>query len=127
MRLFCLAFSVLLCAGLSQAAPQWHVPQKGGAERAQIMTALRNKLAEYDPQSRELVFVVKELCVADKAGWLSVEAQSRDGQSQLEPIQAVLKYGKSGWVVSTLACAEEECRKGSDAVALRARVNPQCL
>ena len=117
---------LLLVAGISHAADAWHVPAKGSAERAQIMDALRTELATFDPENRNLIFVVTELCVSDKAGWLSVEPHTRDGQNQLEPVHAVLKRRAEQWTVSRLACGEEECPKDTDPAALRTRVNPHC-
>lgn len=126
MKFASIALSLLLVVSTSSAAAAWYSPPKGSAERAQIMDALRAKLATFDPARRDLVFVVKELCLSSGNGWLAVEPQSRDGQTRLEPIQASLKRGKSGWAVTTLACAEEDCAKGTDAKAIRARINPQC-
>ena len=90
------------------------------------MDALRAKLSSFDPASRDLVFVVKDLCLSSGNGWLAVEPQSRDGQNRLEPLQLSLKRSKSGWVVAALACAEENCAKDTDAKAIRARINPKC-
>lgn len=90
------------------------------------MAALRAQLATYDATHRDLIFVVKELCVSPGAGWLLVEPQSRDGEKRLEPVQASLKRGQSGWRVETIACGEEECPKGTDPEAVRSRVKPLC-
>lgn len=116
----------LLFASVSNAGPTWRSPPKGSIERAQIMDALRAKLSTFDATSNRLVFVVKELCLSAQNGWLAVEPQSRDGQNRLEPVQASLYHGPSGWAVATIACGEEDCPKGTDAKALRAAVNPQC-
>ncbi len=121
----CAAF-LFVFAGVCSAAAPWYAPPKGGAERAQIMDALRAKLSTFDPASRDLIFVVKALCVSPAVGWLSVEPQSRDGKNRVEALQATLTRGKAGWDVATLACAEADCAKGTDAKALRARINPQC-
>jgi hypothetical protein len=118
--------TLALVSGVCSASTLWHTPPKGSAERAQIMDALRAKLTTFDPANRDLIFVVKELCVSPAAGWVSVEPQSRDGKNRLEAIQASLKRNKSDWSVDTVACTEEDCAKGTDAKALRARVNPQC-
>lgn len=126
MKLSSVALSLLLFTCICSASPPWYSPPKGSAERAQIMAALRAKLSTYDPASHDLVFVVKELCVSASAGWLAVEPQSRNGQNRLEPFQASLKRSKSRWVVDTLACGEEDCAKGTDPNALRARVDPSC-
>lgn len=126
MKLRFCAASLLLIASVCSAAAPWYMPPKGSAERTQIMDALRTKLSTFDPASRDLIFVVKELCVSGNSGWLSVAPQSRDRQNRLEPLQATLTRGKAGWGVAILACAEEDCAKGTDAQALRARINPQC-
>ena len=126
MKLRSFAAALVLLSGLCSAAPDWYSPPKGDAERAQIMDALRAELGSFDPANRDLVFVVSELCVSSSAGWLSVEPQSRDGKNHLEPVHAVLKRGKSGWLVERLACGEEECPKGTDPEALRAKIKPRC-
>lgn len=118
--------TVVLVSGIGLAAPPWSAPPKGSAERAQIMDALRAKLATFDPANKDLIFVVKALCVSPTSGWLSVEPQSRDGKNRLEAVQVSLKRSQSGWGVDTIACTEEDCAKGTDATALRARINPQC-
>jgi hypothetical protein len=118
--------TLALVSGVGHAAPPWSAPPKGSAERVQIMDALRAKLSRFDPANKDLIFVVKELCVSPAAGWLSVEPQSRDGKNRLEAVQASLKRNKSSWSVDTVACTEEDCAKGTDAKALRARANPQC-
>jgi hypothetical protein len=125
-RAAALMATLALVSGVGHAAPPWSAPLKGSAERAQIMDALRAKLSRFDPANKDLIFVVKELCVSPAAGWLSVEPQSRDGKNRLEAIQASLKRNKSSWSVDTVACTEEDCAKGTDAKALRARANPQC-
>ena len=126
MKLRSCAASLLVFAAVCSAAAPWYAPPKGSAERAQLMDALRARLSTFDPASRDLIFVVKELCVSPALGWLSVEPQSRDGKNRLEALQATLTRGKAGWAVATLACAEEDCAKGTDAKALRAIINPQC-
>jgi hypothetical protein len=118
--------TLALLSGVCCASTPWHTPPKGSAERAQIIDALRAKLSTFDPANKDLIFVVKELCVSPSTGWLSVEPQSRDGKNRLEPLQASLTRGKSAWNVDTLACVKEDCAKGTDPKALRARVNPLC-
>ena len=118
-----LAFAFVVA---SPAQADWHVPEKGSAERAEIMDALRTKLATFDPANHDLVFVVQELCVSDKSGWIAVEPRSRDGQGQFESVQAVLAHKSAVWSVGQIACGEEECAKGTDAEALRRKVAPQC-
>jgi hypothetical protein len=118
--------TLALLSGVCCASTPWHTPPKGSAERAQIMDALRAKLSTFDPANKDLIFVVKELCVSPTAGWLSAEPQSRDGKNRLEAVQVSLKRSQSGWSVDTVACTEEDCAKGTDAKALRARANPQC-
>ena len=119
-------FFSLAILGVSPARADWHVPEKGSAERTEIMDALRTKMASFDPANRDLVFVVHELCVSDQSGWIDVEPHSRDGNSQFEPIQAVLMHKSTGWTVRQIACGEEECTKGTDADALRRSVAPRC-
>ena len=116
----------VLTSSLCSASPPWYTPAKGNSERVQIMDALRAHLATFDASGNDLIFVVKELCVSPAAGWLSVAPQSRDGKNRREAVQASLKRGISGWRVVAIACGEEECPKGTDAKALRARVKPQC-
>ncbi len=116
----------LLIGSICGASPPWYEPAKGSAERAQIMDALRAHLATYDATNSDLIFVVKELCVSPVAGWLAVEPQSRNGKNRLEPVAASLKRGKSAWRVDAIACGEEDCPKGTDPQALRARINPLC-
>lgn len=116
----------LACGSASPALADWRVPEKGSAERSEIMDALRAKMATFDPANRGLIFVVQELCVSDKSGWISAEPRSRDGQSQFEPIQAVLTRRSAAWSVGQIACGEEECAKGTDAEALRRKVAPRC-
>ena len=122
-----LAISLTLLAScISSASPPWYAPAKGSDERAQIMDALRAQLRTLDAANKDLIFVVKELCVSPTVGWLAVEPQSRDGKNRLEAVQASLTRSKSGWHVATIACGEEDCPKGTDAKALRARVKPLC-
>lgn len=116
----------LLGSSICSASTPWHTPAKGSNERAQIMDALRARLATYDATHSGLIFVVKELCVSPAAGWLAVEAQSRDGKNRLEAVHASLNRGTSGWRVETIACGEQDCPKSTDPEALRARVNPLC-
>lgn len=122
---FLLVMSALF-SQLAAAQVQWRTPERGSAERAQVMDALRTKLGEFDSNASQLVFVVKELCVGDSKGWLSVEPQSRDGSNKFEPVQASLKRSKSLWTIEQLACAEADCAEGTDGHALRARVKPMC-
>ena len=122
-----IACSFLTLLALSAPAlADWHVPEKGSVERTEIMDALRTKMASFDPTNRDLVFVVHKLCISDQSGWIDVEPHSRDGESQFEPIQAVLVHNSTGWTVRQIACGEEECAKGTDADALRRSVAPRC-
>ena len=125
LRSLAISFAVVSSC-ICSASPPWYAPSKGSSERAQIMDALRAQLATYDATNEALIFVVQELCVSPAAGWLSVEPQSRDGKNRLEPVHASLKRGTSGWRVETIACGEEDCAKGTDPQALRARVKPLC-
>jgi hypothetical protein len=111
-------FSVSVGVSVCSASSPWYSPPKGSAERAQIMDALRAKLATYDATNK--------LCLSPSTGWLSVEPQTRDGRDRREIVNARLKRGKSGWDVDALACAEEDCAKGTDAKAMRSRVKPLC-
>ena len=118
--------ALLLFACSAPAFADWHIPAKGCAERTEIIEVLRAKMTTYEPSNRDLVYVVRELCVSDKSGWIEVDPRSPDGQSQFEPIEATLTHKPTGWTVGQIACGEEECAKGTDAAALRKKVAPRC-
>jgi hypothetical protein len=121
-----IAFLSAMLSATVIGQPQWRTPERGSAERAAIMDAMRSTLGEFDTNARELIFVVQELCVSNQRGWVSVDPQSKDGKTKLETTSATLKRVNNQWAVDALACAEAECAKGTDAVALRAQVNPRC-
>ncbi len=116
----------LIASSCANASGNWREPERGSPERGQIMDALRTKLSEFDPAAKELIFVVKSLCVSANTGWLTVDPRSRDGKNQLETTSETLKREKTGWRVDRLACSEAECEKGTDATALKARIQPRC-
>lgn len=117
--------ALTLAASAALADGGWHAPQPGTPERAQIMDTLRTKLAQLDASHRDMVFVVRELCVSSTKGWVTVDPQSADGSNHYEPVSAALKRHKKRWTVD-IACAEESCPAGTSAQAMRKRVHPQC-
>ena len=125
-----LAVVLLVFSVVAHAAGQWRTPQPGEPERAQIMDALRAKLAQQGlaggPQEPKTVFVVREFCISSAKGWVTVDPRSADGSWRGETFSASLKRHKQRWVVDKLACGEEECPPGTDAEALRRRVGPRC-
>ena len=125
-----LAAVLLVSSVVAHAAGQWRTPQPGEPERAQIMDALRAKLAQQGlaggPQEPKTVFVVREFCISSAKGWVTVDPRSADGSWRGETFSASLKRHKQRWVVDELACGEEECPPGTDSEALRRRVGPRC-
>jgi hypothetical protein len=116
--------AILAVAWQVRAAESWHTPTRGTPERQQILDALRAYMHQFDDQP--LRFVVRELCVSERRGWLSVDPQSPDGSSHYETLNAPLKRSGERWTIDALACGEEDCAPGTDADALRAQVAPQC-
>ncbi|NLX18527.1 MAG: hypothetical protein GXY53_04480 [Desulfobulbus sp.] len=131
-RLFLsVSFTVTVLLALSAAvtaisAEGWRTPSPGDPERAQIMDALRTELAQFHPHARQMVFVVRELCISSTSGWLSADPRSADGKNSYETVNATLKRHAQRWVVEEIACGEEDCPPGTDAEALRRRVGPKC-
>jgi len=119
-------FWVLSVVGTAFAVEQWRTPQPRDPERAQIIDALRARLAHFDPQAYQMVFVVRELCISSTKGWLSVDPRSADGRSHYETVNATLKRHRQQWVVEEIACGEEDCPPGTDAEALRRHIDPKC-
>lgn len=107
-------------------AETWHVPAPGSAERAQVMSAVRNELSRFDPNAGDLRFVVHELCVSGKTGWIAAEPRSADGTNHYEPVSASLRKRAGRWVVDSLACTEETCPEGETPEGVRRRVRPAC-
>lgn len=124
IRTFVIGLLVLCPAAAT--ARDWHAPAPGSAERAQVMSALRSKLSTLNPDAGDLRFVVRELCVSDRTGWIATDPQSADGSNHYEPISASLVKRKGRWVVFELACSEVECAAGTSAEEIRRRIGPRC-
>lgn len=91
-----------------------------------MMATLRDELAKFDPNAGDLRFVVRELCLSDKTGWIATEPQSATGENRYEPVNASLRKQRGRWVVDRLACGEEECPAGTTPDEIRRRIDPMC-
>ena len=114
-----------LVSGIANAQA-WHTPARGSVERAQVMAALRTNLSKLDPAARNMRFVVRELCLSDRSGWIVADPRSADGRNQYEPAIASLGKRNGQWVVDRIACEEEECPTGTSSEEIRSRLDPGC-
>ncbi|HQA02178.1 MAG TPA: hypothetical protein PKV34_06890 [Thermomonas sp.] len=119
--------AMLVLCPLLAIAQAWHEPRPGSTERAQVMSALRSELSQYDPDAEKLRFVVRELCLSDTTGWIEADPQSAEGENRYEPVSASLRKRHGNWVVDRLACSEEACDAGTTPGEISRKIHPACM
>ncbi len=83
-----------------------YTPQRGTAERAAIMDALRAEVKKY--HNVDVIFVVRTLKLKDGWAWTITAPMSRDGAGHYEDIIALLHEKDGIWGVEELVCTEVE-------------------
>lgn len=96
------------CAPSSPVSPQTmrcaHTPPAGSGERAAIMDALRGSVLRATGQN--VIFVVRHLKVSNGWAWTVVNPKSAKG-AQLEPLAALMRRGRNGWMASRVLNGDE--------------------
>lgn len=87
-------------------ASEPYTPQRGTAERAAIMDALRVEVKKY--HNIDVLFVVRTLKLKDGWAWAITAPMSKDGANHYEDIVALLHKENSTWNVAELVCMEIE-------------------
>lgn len=87
-------------------ASEPYTPQRGTAERAAIMDALRAEVKKY--HNIDVLFVVHTLKLKDGWAWAITAPMSKDGINHYEDIIALLHEEEDAWKVAELVCTEIE-------------------
>jgi len=87
-------------------ASEPYTPQRGTAERAAIMDALRVEVKKY--HNIDVLFVVRTLKLKDGWAWTITAPMSKDGVNHYEDIVALLHKENGIWGVAELVCTEIE-------------------
>lgn len=97
----------------SNAAPEAAVTPTVAAstERKAILDAVRLEIKRL--HGLQVVFVVRQLKIANNWAWLHALPQSRDGKNRYEDVVALLRKHKGQWKIMEMPCTEED--------------NPDCL
>ena len=82
-----------------------YTPLKGSPERKAIMDSIRLHMKN----NGDMVFKVEHLKIRGEWGWIETSPQSRDGKSQFEGVNALLKKQKGRWKVQYMRPCCGEC------------------
>lgn len=100
------AILMALCLpGMVAAGANPVSPPPGDPLRKAVLDATREALRTR--HGLEAVFVVRFMRVKDGWAWVDADPRSADGQSQYEPVSALLRRERGAWRVLELPCAEE--------------------
>lgn len=100
------SFIILLFLFTFIFASEPYTPQRGTAERAAIMDALRVEVKKY--HNIDVLFVVRTLKLKDGWAWTITAPMSKDGANHYENIVALLHEENGTWSVAELVCTEIE-------------------
>ncbi|MFA5243312.1 MAG: hypothetical protein WC029_04870 [Sulfuricella sp.] len=81
------------------------------SERKAILDAVRNEIKQL--HGLRVVFVVRQLKIANNWAWLHAQPQSQDGKSRHEDVVVLLQKRAGRWEIMDMPCSEED--------------NPDCL
>ncbi len=96
----------------TNAAPESATPTVAAStDRKAILDVVRHEIKQL--HDLQVVFVVRQLKIANNWAWLHALPQSRDGKNRYEDIVALLRKHDGRWEIMEMPCTEED--------------NPDCL
>lgn len=76
------------------------------AERKAILDAVRHEIKRL--HGLQVVFVARQLKIANSWAWFHALPQSRDGKNRYEDVVALLRKNDGRWEIMELLCTEED-------------------